>query len=590
MNNPKENLIVIIPAYEPPKEFINYAKEVASFAKALVVINDGSSEEYNPIFEEISKNDNVTYLTYVGNHGKGYALKTAFGYCLEHFSASDILVTADCDGQHRTHDIKNVYRDASTHKNALMLGSRDFTKPNVPKRSLSGNLMMRRIFRWLYGIRVYDTQTGLRGFTVGMSEGFLSIKGNRFEFEMEMLIYAQRHNIEILETPIDTVYAENPAEHVSHFKTFTDSARIVGVAAKNLGLYFLSSGISAIVDVLIFFLLTQFVLGELSAVNTLIATVVARISSSILNFILNFKVVFHGESRWSIIKYYILWFFQLGADYGLTFLFGNIIIRNESWLWVVKACVSLFLALISFQIQKNWVFKKPSPRKFWGPLARFLKFFACSFSKQYRCNVLPYDEPVLYIARHLNMHGPYATLKWLPFDVHPMIFSPFHTQSECYKQYRDYTFTVRAGKEKPKFHLGAFLASLFVPLPVKSLRSIPVYRGGIDSMKTFRRAMECFLKNESVIVYPDIAYTSDSTESSGIYDGFLYLGEVYKRKTGKSLRIVPIYIDDEGKTLEEMGFVTVDNFKQDKDNARALIEAAINGTRISLPPIDRAIE
>ena len=582
MNNPKDNLIVIIPAYEPPTEFVSYAREVASFAKALVVINDGSKDEYNPIFDEIAKIENVSYLTYEGNHGKGYALKTAFKYCLEHFDPEDVLVTADCDGQHRIKDIKNVYRDASTHPNALMLGSRDFTSPNVPKRSLSGNLMMRRIFRWLYGIRVYDTQTGLRGFRVKMSEGFLHIKGNRFEFEMEMLIYSQRNNIEILETPIDTVYAADPAEHVSHFKTFSDSARIVGVAAKNLGLYFLSSGISAVLDVLIFFLLTQFVLGEMSAVNTLIATVVARVCSSIVNFILNFKMVFHGESRWSIIKYYILWFFQLGADYGLTFLFGNIIIGNESLLWVVKACVSLFLALISFQIQKNWVFKKSSPRKFWGPLARFLKFFACAFSKKYRCNVLPYDEPVLYVARHLNMHGPYSTLKWLPFDVHPMIFSPFHTQKDCYHQYRDYTFTVRSGKKKPKFHLRAFLASLFVPLPVKSLRSIPVYRGGIDSMKTFRRAMDCFLKNESVIVYPDIAYTADSTEASGLYDGLLYLGEVYKRKTGKSLRIVPIYIDDENKRLEEMGYVTVDSFKADKDNARALLEAAINGAKI--PP------
>ena len=580
MNNPKENLIVIIPAYEPPKEFVAYAKEVSSFAKALVVVNDGSAEKYNPIFEEIAKVDNVIYLTYEENHGKGYALKTAFQYCIDHFDKDDIIVTADCDGQHQIHDIKNVYRDSSTHPRALMLGSRDFTKSNVPKRSLSGNLMMRRIFRWLYGIRVYDTQTGLRGFTVEMSKSFLPIKGNRFEFEMEMLIYAERSRVEILETPIDTIYPENPEEHVSHFKAFSDSARVVGVAAKNLGLYFLSSGLSAVLDVLIFFLLTQFVLGEMSAVNTLIATVTARICSSILNFILNFKLVFRGKSRSSIFKYYLLWFFQLCADYGLTFLFGNLIIANERWLWLVKACVSLFLALVSYQIQKNWVFKEKNSRKFWGPLARLLKNVASLFSKRYRSNVLPYDEPVLYVARHLNMHGPYTTLKWLTFDVHPMIFSPFHTQSECYKQYRDYTFTVRAGKEKPKFHLGAFVASLFVPMPIKSMRSIPVYRGGIESIKTFRSAMTYLSNNESVIVYPDISYTTDSSEASGIYDGFLYLGEVYKRRTGKSLRIVPIYIDDEGRTLYEMGYVTVDNFDRDKDKARTLIESAINGTRI----------
>ena len=51
----KENLIVIIPAYEPPREFVDYARRVAEFARELVVVNDGSGSEYDGIFKEIEQ-------------------------------------------------------------------------------------------------------------------------------------------------------------------------------------------------------------------------------------------------------------------------------------------------------------------------------------------------------------------------------------------------------------------------------------------------------------------------------------------------------------------------------------------------------
>jgi len=106
-------------------------------------------------------------------------------------------------------DIFNVYSAIKTHKNDLILGSRNFDLPNVPKKSKAGNLTTRRIFGALYGIKLYDTQTGLRGFTVGLAKHLVNVKGEHFEYEMNVLIYAKKHNIRILETPIETVYPEN---------------------------------------------------------------------------------------------------------------------------------------------------------------------------------------------------------------------------------------------------------------------------------------------------------------------------------------------------------------------------------------------
>ena len=99
-----EKLIVIIPAYEPPEEFINYAVRVAEFAGELVVVNDGSGREYDDIFEKVQQIENVKYIAYGENHGKGYALKQAFKYCSEKYDEDYVCVTADCDGQHNDTD------------------------------------------------------------------------------------------------------------------------------------------------------------------------------------------------------------------------------------------------------------------------------------------------------------------------------------------------------------------------------------------------------------------------------------------------------------------------------------------------------
>lgn len=576
MSQLKENLVVIIPAYEPPQEFVDYAREVAGMAKSLVVVNDGSDERYDAIFDEIAKIENVHYLTYEANHGKGYALKHAFRFCIENFAPDTTLVTADCDGQHKVKDIVNVYKAAQDHPEALVLGSRDFTLPNVPKRSRAGNTQMRWQFKAFYGLSVYDTQTGLRGFSAELAKSFLNIKGDRFEFELGELIWASKAKIEIYETPIDTVYPENPTEHVSHFKTISDSLRVMGVMLTNLGYYLLSSVLSAVVDVLVFFLLSAVVFPEVTWYYTLAATVTARVTSSIINFTFNYKYVFGGAGRAALIRYYILWACQLCASYGIASFFSKVVMFAGVALTVAKGIGDLCLALLSYQIQQHWVFRGRDPKKFWGPLVTNLQSIVRPFSKKYRCNVLPYDEGAVYVCRHLDMHGPMTTLKWLPFHTHPMVFSPFFTESECYRQYADYTFTVRVGKPAGKFNMKAYLASRAVPKLVRSIRAVPVYRGTMGAYKTMRYAVDHLVKKQSVIVYPDIDYVGEGGESD-IYDGFLYLGELYHRQTGKSLRFIPLYIDDERATITAYDAVYVDKFKEDAPRAKLYLKAAING-------------
>jgi len=230
----KNNLIVIIPAYEPQKEFIDYAKVVGDFAKLVVVINDGSSEDYNFIFDEISSLENVVYLRHEENKGKGCALKTAFKYCVENCDKEDIIVTADCDGQHASEDVINVYKEALNNTQCLILGSRNFKLANIPPKSQIGNTLFRRAFRFFYGLKVYDTQTGLRGFSVSLAEDFLLVRGERFEYEMSVLIFAKKNKIRIIETPIQTIYPDDPKDHVTHYRPIKDTLKIFNVVVKNI--------------------------------------------------------------------------------------------------------------------------------------------------------------------------------------------------------------------------------------------------------------------------------------------------------------------------------------------------------------------
>ncbi len=353
-----QKIVAVIPAYEPPHSFIDYAAELLKSIPHLVVINDGSGEKYEEIFEELKKKEGCFVIDYADNRGKGYALCRGLEYCKNNFNEQNVFVTADCDGQHLVCDLLKVAESAFYQPNALHLGSRDFDEPSVPKRSRRGNLITRRLFGFLYGINLQDTQTGLRAFSYGLLDKLLQVKGDRFEYEMNMLIRMQKACVPMIETPITTVYEPKPddVEKISHFRTFQDSVRVMGVLFKNLGWYFLSSVLSALLDVIAFYLFSKFVFtGDNIALSSFWATICARGLSSILNFTFNYKFVFGGKGKREIFRYYAVWVAHLALSY--LFAFGlNAVFEAEIVVTLLKGVLDLIVALITYKIQQKWVF------------------------------------------------------------------------------------------------------------------------------------------------------------------------------------------------------------------------------------------
>ena len=127
MKSSDNGLIVVIPSYEPTEAFVDYAKEISRHAKRVIVVNDGSGADYDGIFGRIAAIENVSYVTYGVNRGKGYAIRTALQLCMAEFSDGEVIVTADCDGQHTVSDVLKVYRAVKSRGDQLVLGSRSFS-------------------------------------------------------------------------------------------------------------------------------------------------------------------------------------------------------------------------------------------------------------------------------------------------------------------------------------------------------------------------------------------------------------------------------------------------------------------------------
>lgn len=214
--------------------------------------------------------------------------------------------------------------------------------------------------------------------------------------------------------------------------------------------------------------------------------------------------------------------------------------------------------------------------KVYGPFVRGVRFVARVFSPKYKCDYVPGDEPVVFVCRHLKMRGTYALVKWLSQEAHPMSLSVFFNRETAYKHFREYTFTVREGKKVPKRHFIAWLTALVTVNLEKSMKAIPVHRDSL-AIKTMREALKWLMQGESVMVWPDVDYMAEYDKTPcRIYPGFLTLGEMYLKRTGKELKFVPLFIDDQNRKIVAREPVVVNHFKEESEEAAFLLAKRID--------------
>ncbi|CAG9621137.1 bifunctional glycosyltransferase family 2/GtrA family protein [Sutcliffiella rhizosphaerae] len=349
MNN-YSSVTILIPAYNPDHKLTELVRNtVKEGFQKIIVVNDGSRQECHHIFDELKKINQCTVLEHNLNQGKGQALKTAFAYFLKNSAGSEGLVTADADGQHAVEDMKKVAMRLYERPDSLVLGVRDFSAANIPFRSKFGNVLTKGVARFACGINVSDTQTGLRGIPASFLEKLLHVGGQRYEFEMNMLIECKTNNIDIEEVTIQTIYIDE--NESSHFHPIIDSIKIYSVFFK----FAVSSGLSFVLDVLLFALFVMLLNGVFVETYIIFATIFARVLSALFNFTVNRNVVFKSAAPKAILKYFTLAVVQMLASALAVYLIYLMVGFGEVG---IKIIVDFLLFLVSFVIQREWVFKK----------------------------------------------------------------------------------------------------------------------------------------------------------------------------------------------------------------------------------------
>ncbi len=358
------DMVVLIPSLHPDHLLTEYIDDlVAKGFGRILLVDDGSGPEYAQLFQDLTTRPGCEVIGYPVNGGKGHALKHGMRHIQAQYPDAPGVVTADSDGQHTAEDLMKVAQALIQRPDALIIGSRDFKADNVPGKSRAGNRLTSVFFALLYGKWLPDTQTGLRGFSKELIPFMLSVEGDRFEYEMNMLIQASGHHIPFEIVGIRTIYIEENRR--THFRPFKDSARIYAQLFKNFFKYASASGLSTALDLLLFTLLDKWLLPQmgLDAAQTLVwdiawqvflATAIARACSAVFNYKANKSFVFQvSRCKGSFGRYLLLAVIVMSLSAAL-------VSTLHGWLGFDKTLLKVFvdtiLFFVNYRLQRAWVF------------------------------------------------------------------------------------------------------------------------------------------------------------------------------------------------------------------------------------------
>lgn len=335
-------MYVLIPAYQPDARLPRLILELhrADPSSKIVVVDDGSGQKFSDIFEA-SATAGAHVISYEHNRGKGYALREGFTWIRDVAGDSpECVVTADADGQHTLNDIFRVGRRC-TDTGKSVLGVREFVG-HVPARSRIGNTATSALFWLATGWKLKDTQTGLRAFPVALLPALLEVQGDRYEYELRVLLHLAKFRHPVTQIPIETIYeAGNPT---SHFHPLQDSARIWAPLLK----FAASSGVATIIDYVLVLVLNALT-GAL-----FFPVIAARLVSASVNFAMN-RRVFEATGvplRRSALRYAALAVAVIAGSYTILAVLTGIGMP----LWIAKIIADTTMYLVSYSAQSRYVF------------------------------------------------------------------------------------------------------------------------------------------------------------------------------------------------------------------------------------------
>ena len=194
----KSGVFAVIPAHNEEKHIGDVVRQAKKYVDNAVVVDDGSRDG---TVEEAKKSGAIV-LKHLVNLGKGAALKTGCDYAIK--SKADIIVAIDADAQHNPKEIPKFIGAVKMHDVAIGYRKLNMSMPFILR---FGNWFINKTIRFLYGVKIKDSQCGYRAFT---SEAYKKLrwKASDYSMESEMIAKIGKHRLSYAEVPIETIYSD----------------------------------------------------------------------------------------------------------------------------------------------------------------------------------------------------------------------------------------------------------------------------------------------------------------------------------------------------------------------------------------------
>lgn len=216
----KYRIGVVIATYDNAGTIANVVRRVEAITRDIIVVDDGCTDNTLTLLQQLDVPPHI--VTYKPNRGKGHALVQGFKKAMQ--LGWDYVITLDSDGQHFPEDLPQLVAAWTQHKDALIVGERGTGHLNMPRGNTMANKFSNFWFTVQTGIQLNDTQTGFRLYPLKRLR-WLGITTSRYEAELEMLVFAAWHGIEIVPVKV-RVYYPPQGERVTHFRPWVDFGRI----------------------------------------------------------------------------------------------------------------------------------------------------------------------------------------------------------------------------------------------------------------------------------------------------------------------------------------------------------------------------
>lgn len=196
----REDLFVVIAAFNEVASIEPVAREVRAMFPNVVVVDDGSTDGTLDVARRSAK----YVLRHVINRGQGAALQTGIEFALRH--GARFILTFDADGQHRVEDIPAMLEPIWRGECEITLGSRFLGRAvNIP--STRRNLLRLAVLftKIVNRVKLTDAHNGLRAFSRRAAET-IHITMDRMAHASELIDQIRLSGLPFREVPVEIRY------------------------------------------------------------------------------------------------------------------------------------------------------------------------------------------------------------------------------------------------------------------------------------------------------------------------------------------------------------------------------------------------